>query len=316
MKVLAFLLLTTAGLNAQSGPSYDNGPTLIGLVSPTGANPYSAMSTTGSVGPSYDYSPPAIILGYNSTTHKYYACGDANPCVGGGGGGGGNTTSTSLTTNFVPHANGANSIVNGLLLDNGTQMQYQGTGGFVLYYNMFLGDNSLIQNGSGAQSNIGQTSSGLGWADTMATAFTNTSGFPSTRQVGQAHVDFAPTSGTASYAGLMVNPAVNATSTGTAYGLVVAPKLTAMTGGTTKLAGFGTSTGAQGAGYTEVAYIGTSGDIHPKVYAVASLPSASTIGAGGVLMVSDSSSTTVGTCTGGGSNYMTAISNGTTWVCH
>lgn len=47
-------------------------------------------------------------------------------------GGGGNTTSTSLTNNFLPKANGANSIVNSLLSDNGTRLLYPGTGGMLL----------------------------------------------------------------------------------------------------------------------------------------------------------------------------------------
>lgn len=46
-----------------------------------------------------------------------------------GAGGGGNTTSTSLTTGTIPVANGANSIINSLLTDNGTTLSYTGTGG-------------------------------------------------------------------------------------------------------------------------------------------------------------------------------------------
>ncbi len=44
----------------------------------------------------------------------------AFPCGAGGGGGTGNTTSTSLTNNFLPKANGANSIINSSVADNGT----------------------------------------------------------------------------------------------------------------------------------------------------------------------------------------------------
>jgi hypothetical protein len=44
----------------------------------------------------------------------------------------GNTTSTSLTTNTIPVANGANSIINSLLTDNGTTLAYSGTGGLSL----------------------------------------------------------------------------------------------------------------------------------------------------------------------------------------
>ena len=43
--------------------------------------------------------------------------------------GSGNTTSTSLTTNALPKANGANSIINSLASDNGTTLSYTGTGG-------------------------------------------------------------------------------------------------------------------------------------------------------------------------------------------
>jgi hypothetical protein len=46
-----------------------------------------------------------------------------------GCGGGGNTTSTSLTSNTIPKANGANSIINSLFTDNGTTGTYSGTGG-------------------------------------------------------------------------------------------------------------------------------------------------------------------------------------------
>lgn len=45
---------------------------------------------------------------------------------------GGNTTSTSLTTNTLPKANGANSIINSLLTDSGTVLSYTGTGGAVV----------------------------------------------------------------------------------------------------------------------------------------------------------------------------------------
>jgi hypothetical protein len=45
------------------------------------------------------------------------------------GTGSGNTTSTSLTTNALPKANGANSIINSALTDDGTTATYTGTGG-------------------------------------------------------------------------------------------------------------------------------------------------------------------------------------------
>jgi hypothetical protein len=46
----------------------------------------------------------------------------------GSGSGGGNTTSTSLTTNTIPKANGANSIINSGITDDGTKMTYAGSG--------------------------------------------------------------------------------------------------------------------------------------------------------------------------------------------
>jgi hypothetical protein len=45
-------------------------------------------------------------------------------------GGGGNTTSTGGTNNVVPKFNGANSIINSLYADDGTNGSYSGTGGF------------------------------------------------------------------------------------------------------------------------------------------------------------------------------------------
>lgn len=62
--------------------------------------------------------------------------------------------------------------------------------------------------------------------------------------------------------------------------------------------------------------IGFSGPISLPTFTVSTLPSASTAGAGAMVRVSDASTFTVGTCTGGGSDFMIAISNGTTWSCH
>jgi hypothetical protein len=56
--------------------------------------------------------------------------------------------------------------------------------------------------------------------------------------------------------------------------------------------------------------------VTPKVYTVSTLPSAATAGAGAMVQVSDATSFTPGTCTGGGSDYMLAVSNGSTWSCH
>ncbi len=89
---LAVSVLAVLPLAAQSGNSYDNAPAAITLVSPTGSGPFTSLTTTGSSGPSYDYAQTILMLGYNSSTNKYYVCGTANPCVGGGGGSGGTGT--------------------------------------------------------------------------------------------------------------------------------------------------------------------------------------------------------------------------------
>ena len=71
----------------------------------------------------------------------YYNTGLVNPgqriwsglawAASGGGGGGGNTTSTALTNNTLAKANGANSIVNSLCVENGTTFNCTDTGGGV-----------------------------------------------------------------------------------------------------------------------------------------------------------------------------------------
>jgi hypothetical protein len=53
-----------------------------------------------------------------------------------------------------------------------------------------------------------------------------------------------------------------------------------------------------------------------QVYTVSTLPSGSSVPAGTMLVVSDAASFTPGSCTGGGSDYMIAITNGSSWSCH
>jgi hypothetical protein len=53
-----------------------------------------------------------------------------------------------------------------------------------------------------------------------------------------------------------------------------------------------------------------------SIFTVSTLPAASNYVAGQWVEVSDATSFTPGTCTGGGSDYMIAISNGSTWSCH
>lgn len=53
-----------------------------------------------------------------------------------------------------------------------------------------------------------------------------------------------------------------------------------------------------------------------RVFAVANLPTASSLAPGTQFVVRDSKSLTPGPCTGGGTNYMIAITNGSDWSCH
>lgn len=49
---------------------------------------------------------------------------------------------------------------------------------------------------------------------------------------------------------------------------------------------------------------------------VAALPTPGNAGAGSIYVVTDAASATIGTCSGGGSTTMLAVSNGSTWTCH
>jgi hypothetical protein len=77
------------------------------------------------------------------------------------------------------------------------------------------------------------------------------------------------------------------------------------------------SNGIAGTGAMTLNLIGTLNSTNHKTaaYTVATLPAA-TVGAGITVTVTDATSFTPGTCTGGGSDYMIAVSNGTTWSCH
>lgn len=55
---------------------------------------------------------------------------------------------------------------------------------------------------------------------------------------------------------------------------------------------------------------------NPTIYTVSTLPSASSVPSGTQFLVSDSLTFTPGSCTGGGSDTMIAVSNGTAWSCH
>jgi hypothetical protein len=70
------------------------------------------------------------------------------------------------------------------------------------------------------------------------------------------------------------------------------------------------SPGLSGTATVQVPSLGTT------VYTVSTLPSASSAPAGTQVTVSDAATFTPGTCTGGGSDYMIAITNGSSWSCH
>lgn len=59
-----------------------------------------------------------------------------------------------------------------------------------------------------------------------------------------------------------------------------------------------------------------STSIKTSTYTVSTLPAATSLAAGTQVVVTDATSFTPGTCTGGGSDYMIAVTNGTAWSCH
>jgi hypothetical protein len=107
VKTFLAILMTIFSFVPQAGPSVDYSAATIGLISASGSGPYTPLTTTGSAGQSYDYSATTILLGYNSSTKKYYACGTANPCAGAGGGGTSGTINSG-TAYYIPYytANG------------------------------------------------------------------------------------------------------------------------------------------------------------------------------------------------------------------
>lgn len=62
--------------------------------------------------------------------------------------------------------------------------------------------------------------------------------------------------------------------------------------------------------------VSATGILKMMIFTVGTLPSASTAGNGATVQVSDASSFTIGTCVGGGTDRMIAVSDGTTWTCH
>lgn len=102
------------GYNAQGSASNQTtiGSSVIGNIILWGIPQFPSITSGGTQ--CAQLSPTGTLSGTGS------ACGA-------GGGGSGNTTSTSLTTNFLPVANGANSLINSLLSDNGSALNYGGS---------------------------------------------------------------------------------------------------------------------------------------------------------------------------------------------
>lgn len=83
--------------------------------------------------------------------------------------GSGNTTSTTLTTNRLSKANGANSIIDSLLSDDGTTATYTGTGGFSASKYAATGANGGFDGTEGTGAGLtAATSHDLLWPDSTA----------------------------------------------------------------------------------------------------------------------------------------------------
>lgn len=80
--------------------------------------------------------------------------------------------------------------------------------------------------------------------------------------------------------------------------------------------GTGTITKTNLWGYVQANNGGSGSGFIVAPITIASLPAASSVSSGTMMIVSDATSFTVGTCTGGGSDIMIAISNGSAWSCH
>jgi len=78
----------------------------------------------------------------------------------------------------------------------------------------------------------------------------------------------------------------------------------------------GNGTVGDASGTLNAAIVSASTLLRTASYTVSGLPSASSAGAGAIVRVSDAASYTAGACTGGGTDTVLAISDGTGWTCH
>lgn len=94
--------------------------------------------------------------------------------------GSGNTTSTSLTTNFVPKANGATSLINSLLSDTGATLLYTGANGFTVNSGGLASTLQLTDSSTNCPATITSGTSMICSASFVPTWITNNSGSPAT----------------------------------------------------------------------------------------------------------------------------------------
>jgi hypothetical protein len=189
----------------------------------------------------------------------------------GGSGAGGCNSGTTTNLLVGDGAGGCSSagLATANVVTTNTTQTISGTktvGAFNFTNNLnIVGAFGLVRN-TGLTTQMGTNTSGFGMTETM-TAITNTSGNSFIHSIGNGANAFTPASGTANFTGLLIDPVINGTSTGTAYGQVIAPVTNVLTGGTVKLQGWGTATGSNLAGYSEKAYLGLDGTFNGPVNA-------------------------------------------------
>lgn len=112
-------------------------------------------------------------------------------------------------------------------------------------------------------------------------------------------------------------PLGHADITGTIVGMYYVHGSPSLTVGGMSVVSVATNVALMNAGGFSLDSLGntTATSVKTTTYTVATLPSAVTLGAGSQVVVSDGAGTPP-TCTGGGSNYQIAVSNGATWTCH
>lgn len=94
--------------------------------------------------------------------------------------GSGNTTSTSLTTTFIPKANGATSLINSLLSDTGSTLLYTGANGFTVNSGGLASTLQLTDSSTNCPATITSGTSMVCSASFVPTWITNNSGSPAT----------------------------------------------------------------------------------------------------------------------------------------